>query len=378
MRRSDWAWPLGVLALGTVEMVAMSHGVGTVDTRAISSSSAVAGIVTEAMACGLLVFRRRWPLAIALAVSVLGALLPTFGIHMDEPVTPLLILGLAMFAAGRYRADRWAFAAPLGATIAPFVAKWLDYPGEVDITDAFFIMFILGAPFAFGRLALRQAKAHEREQERVRQEAIATERVRIARELHDVLAHSISSMVIQANMGADSATGTPAADAFSQIADTGRSALTDVGLMLRLLRADDAQDSPNPRAADIPALVDRFRRAGLTVEPAEVDLGAEPLGAAVDLSVYRVVQEALTNSLKHAGGGPTALHVVDGDDGISIEITSGQGALQDRSAEGASGAGQGLIGMRERVEMFGGTLHAGPRPDGSFEIRALIPRGAAT
>jgi signal transduction histidine kinase len=193
-----------------------------------------------------------------------------------------------------------------------------------------------------------------------------------------VLAHSISSMVIQANMGSDSATGTPAAETFSQIADTGRSALTDVGLMLRLLRADDAQDSPNPTVADIPALVDRFRRAGLTVDPAEVDLGAEPLGAAVDLSVYRVVQEALTNSLKHAGGGPTRLHVADGQDGISIEVTSARGEGQDRSAHRASGAGQGLIGMRERVEMFGGTLHAGPGPDGSFEIRALIPREAST
>ena len=378
MRRGDWAWPLGILAVGTMEMVALSHGVGTVDTRAISSSSATAGIVTEAIACGLLVFRRRWPLAIALAVSILGALLPTFGIHMDEPVTPILILGLAMFAAGRYRADGWAYVAPVGATLAPFVAKWLDYPGQVDITDAFFIMFILGAPFAFGRLALRQAVAHEREQERVRREAIATERVRIARELHDVLAHSISSMVIQANMGADSATGTPAAETFSQIADTGRSALTDVGLMLRLLRADDAQDSPNPTAADIPALVDRFRRAGLTVDPAEVDLGSEPLGAAVDLSVYRVVQEALTNSLKHAGGGPTRLRVADGDGGISIEVTSAQGDTPGHSVQRASGAGQGLIGMRERVEMFGGTLHAGPGPHGSFEIRALIPREAAT
>jgi signal transduction histidine kinase len=376
MRRGDWAWPLGILALGMLEMVAMSHGVGTVDTRQISASSAAAGMVTEAMACGLLVFRRRWPLAIALAVSILGALLPTFGIHMDEPVTPILILGLAMFAAGRYRADGWAYAAPLGATIAPFVAKWLDYPGQVDVTDAFFIMFILGAPFAFGRLGLRQTRAHEREQERVRREAIATERVRIARELHDVLAHSISSMVIQANMGADSATGTPAAETFSQIADTGRSALTDVGLMLRLLRADDAQDSPNPTVADIPALVDRFRRAGLTVDPAEVDLGAEPLGAAVDLSVYRVVQEALTNSLKHAGGGPTRLHVADGVDGISIEVTSAQGDTPGHSPQRASGAGQGLIGMRERVEMFGGTLHAESGPNGSFEIRALIPREA--
>ena len=358
-------------------MVALSRGVGTVDSRQISPASAVAGFAIEAAVCGLLVFRRRWPLAVALTVSVLGAIMPAVGIHMDEPVTPIMILGLAMFADGRYRADGWAYVAPVGAALAPFVAKWLDYPGRVDITDAFFIMFILGAPFTFGRLALRQAVAHEREQERVRREAISTERVRIARELHDVLAHSISSMVIQANMGADSATGTPSAEAFSQIADTGRSALTDVGLMLRLLRADDAQDSPNPTAADIPALVDRFRRAGLTVEPAEVDLGAEPLGAAVDLSVYRVVQEALTNSLKHAGGGPTRLHVADGEDGISIEVTSAQGDAPGHSPQPASGAGQGLIGMRERVEMFGGTLQAGPGPDGSYEIRALIPREVA-
>ena len=378
MRRSDWAWPLGILALGTLEMVALSRGVGTVDARQISQSSAGAGITIEAAACGLLVFRRRWPVAVALAVSVLGALLPVVGIHMDEPATPLLILGLAMFAAGRYRADRWAFVAPVGATLAPFAAKWLDYPDLVDITDALFILFILGAPFAFGRLALRQAKAHEREQERVRREAIATERVRIARELHDVLAHSISAMVLQANLGADSASGTPSAEAFSQIADTGRSALTDVGLMLRLLRADDTPDSPNPTAADIPELVDRFRRAGLTVDPAEVDLGAEPLGAAVDLSVYRVVQEALTNSLKHAAGGPTRLHVVDGEDGISIQVTSAHGDSPGHSPDAASGAGHGLIGMRERVEMFGGTLHAGLGPDGAFEIRALIPREAAT
>ncbi len=375
MRRSDWAWPLGILALGSLEMVALSRGVGTVDSRQISTSSAAAGIAIEALACALLVFRRRWPLAIALAVSVLGALLPTLGIHMDEPVTPIVILGLAMFAAGRYRTDRWAFAAPVGATLAPFVAKWLDYPGEVDVTDALFILFVLGAPFAFGRLALRQAQAHEREQERVRREAIATERVRIARELHDVLAHSISSMVIQANMGADLAGGSPAAGTFAQIADTGRSALTDVGLMLRLLRAGDAPDTPNPTAADIPALVEGFRRAGLTVEPADVALGSEPLGAAVDLSVYRIVQEALTNCLRHSGGGRARLHVGDGDGVISIEVSS---ALPDsgRTPAPASGDGHGLVGMRERVEMFGGTLHAGPGPDGAFQVRALIPRGA--
>lgn len=378
MRRSDWAPPLGILALGSLEMVAMSRGVGTVDSRQISQLSALAGITLEALACGLLVFRRRWPLAIALSVSVLSALMPLMGIHMDEPVTPIVILGLAMFAAGRCRTDRWAYAGPAGAAIAPFVAKWLDYPGQVDITDAFFIMFILGAPFAFGRLALRQARAYEREQERVRREAIATERVRIARELHDVLAHSISSMVIQANIGADSATDAPSTEAFSHIADTGRSALTDVGLMLRLLRSDDTPDTPNPAAADIPALVDHFRRAGLAVEPADVDLGAETLGAAVDLSVYRVVQEALTNSLKYAGAGPTRLHVGDSAGSVSIEVTSPRPDTPGQFPRGSAGAGQGLIGMRERVEMFGGTLHAGPGPDGSFEIRALIPREATT
>jgi signal transduction histidine kinase len=114
------------------------------------------------------------------------------------------------------------------------------------------------------------------------------------------------------------------------------------------------------------------------VDPAEVDLGAAPLGAAVDLSVYRVVQEALTNSLKHSAGGPTRLRVADGDDGISIEVCSALGETPSHSPARATGAGQGLIGMRERVEMFGGTLHAGPGPDGAFEIRALIPREVAT
>ena len=163
MRRSDWAWPAGILALGALELVALSRGTGTLDARQITAWSAAAGIAIEALACVLLVFRRRWPLAVALVVSR-GARrgIPMVGIHMDEPATPILILGLGMFAAGRYRTDRWAYARPAGATLAPFVAKWLDHPGEVDITDAFFIMIILGAPFAFGRLALRQAQAHQR------------------------------------------------------------------------------------------------------------------------------------------------------------------------------------------------------------------------
>ena len=149
-----------------------------------------------------------------------------------------------------------------------------------------------------------------------------------------MLAHSISSMVIQANMGADLTGGSPAAGTFAQIADTGRSALTDVGLMLRLLRAGDAPDAPNPTAADIPALVEGFRRAGLTVEPADVALGSEPLGAAVDLSVYRIVQEALTNCLKHSGGGRARLHVGDGGGVISIEVSSALPELRAHTRAG--------------------------------------------
>jgi signal transduction histidine kinase len=378
MRRSDWAWPLGILLVGTLELTSMARSVGVAESNLITAESAAAGIAVEALACIILVFRRRWPVAVALAVGIVCGGLPLIGIHMDEPATPILIIGLGMFGAGRYRDDLWGLVAVAGVTVVPFIAKSIDDPGQVDGTDALFILLIVGTPYAFGRLVQRQASAHLREQERIRREAITAERVRIARELHDVLAHSISSMVIQANIGADAASGSPSAEAFSQIADTGRSALTDVGLMLRLLRADDTPDSPNPTAADIPALVDRFRRAGLTVDPAEVDLGSEPLGAAVDLSVYRVVQEALTNSLKHAGGGPTRLRVADGEGGISIEVASAQGDAPSHPPARASGAGQGLIGMRERVEMFGGTLHAGPGPDGAFEIRALIPREVTT
>lgn len=376
MRRSDWAWPAGILVLGSVELVALSRGTGTLDVRQITAWSAAAGIAIEALACVLLVWRRRWPLAVALVVAAVMALIPAVGIHMDEPATPLLILALGMFAAGRYRTDRWAYLAPSAGTLAPFAAKWLDRPGEADLTDLLFIMIIFGVPFAFGRLALRQDHAHQREAARSRAEAIATERVRIARELHDVLAHSISSMVLQANLAADRAGEDSSAQAFTQIADTGRGALADVAVMLRLLRADDAHDAPNPTSADLPALVERFRRAGLPVDPAVLALDPSPRGAAVELSIYRVVQEALTNAIKHAGAGPTRLHVADGEAGITIEVTSPPADPADAIPAQPTGTGHGLLGMRERVEMFGGTLHAAPAADGSFHVRALIPHEA--
>jgi signal transduction histidine kinase len=376
VRRSDWAWPLGILVVGSLEMVALWRGLWTLDARRIGAANAVGGIALETVSCALLVLRRRWPLTVALTASVPMSGMPAFGIHMDEPVTPILILGLGMFAVGRYRRDRWAYIAPLGAALAPYTAKWADYDGRVDVSDFLFILSVLSAPFAFGRLTLRQDKAHRREAARVRREAIATERDRIARELHDVLAHSISSMVLQANVAADTAADDRSAWAFTSIAETGRSALADVATMLRLLRAGDQHEAPTPTAADLPTLVERFRRAGLVVEPAVIDLGESRRGAAVEMSVYRIVQEALTNAVKHAGAGPTGLHITDGDAGVSIEVTSAPPDAADGPGRRIPGAGHGLLGMRERVEMFGGTLHAAPGPDGRFQIRAHIPHQA--
>jgi signal transduction histidine kinase len=376
VRRSDWAWPLGILVLGTLEILAISRGLWTLDARRISGANAVGAIALEAVSCALLVLRRRWPLTVALAASVPMAGLPAFGIHMDEPVTPILILGMGMFAVARYRHDRWAYIAPLGAALAPYTAKWADTDGQVDITDFLFILFVLAAPFAFGRLSLRQDNVHRREAVRLRQQAVATERDRIARELHDVLAHSISRMVLHANVAADMAPDDDTAQAFTSIAESGRSALADVATMLRLLRADEPQDDPTPTAADLPELVERFRRAGLVVEPAVLDLGESRRGAAVEMSIYRIVQEALTNALKHAGAGPTGLHITDGDSGVSIEVTSAPPDAADGPRPRIPGAGHGLLGMRERAEMFGGTLHAAPGPDGTFQIRAHIPHQA--
>jgi signal transduction histidine kinase len=221
----------------------------------------------------------------------------------------------------------------------------------------------------------------EKEREAQAKVAVAAERARIAREMHDVVAHNVSVMVVQADGAAYVLDAAPdqAKQALETISSTGRQALAEMRRLLGVLRTGAARESgeyvPQPDVDQIEDLVEQVRRAGLTVD-FKIEGTARPLPSGVELTAYRIVQEALTNSRKH--GGPdvgASVRLVYFDDGLGLLVEDdGRGAAHELYEDGgADGRGHGLIGMRERVGMVGGTLDAGPRAGGGFRISALLP-----
>lgn len=215
---------------------------------------------------------------------------------------------------------------------------------------------------AAGRLAAAQ--------DRVRQEAAAAERTRIARELHDVLAHSVSAMVVQTSAAEDLLRTDPdrAAQVLRDVSSVGRSALAETGRLLHLIR--DADDElglgPGTGLAGLPRLAEALRRSGLEVDLA-VDGPLHGLPPALDLSAYRIIQEALTNALRHGSNRAAQVRVVAGRGvlDICVENTVGPG--------GTAGSGLGLVGVAERVAVFDGQLEHGPTGDGRYALRATLP-----
>jgi len=207
--------------------------------------------------------------------------------------------------------------------------------------------------------------------ERQAEQAAAAERARIARELHDIVAHHLSVVVLQA-AGAR-ASGQPAAGALQKIERSGREALTEMRRLLSVLREprEETARYPQPGVGELPALAESVRAAGLAVDLI-VDGDHGTLPAAVDVSAYRIVQEALTNVLKHAGPAHAEVAVGRVDGAVTIEVTDDGAGIP---ASGAQAGGQGLTGMRERVAIFGGELQAGPRPGGGYAVRARLPLG---
>ncbi|MGW1868457.1 sensor histidine kinase [Streptomyces mauvecolor] len=203
--------------------------------------------------------------------------------------------------------------------------------------------------------------------------AVAEERARIAREVHDVVAHSVSVMVIQASAAEDVFTAHPeqARQALRAIEGAGRSALGELRVLLRTESGDDGDGRRPPRGlGDLGELAANARAAGLAVELHEEGRAISP-PSAVDLAGYRIVQEALTNTLRHAGAGRVRVSVCRDEEAVRIEVSDngrpGKGSWR------SAGSGRGLAGMRERASLLGGTLEAGPGPDGGFEVRAVLP-----
>jgi signal transduction histidine kinase len=211
----------------------------------------------------------------------------------------------------------------------------------------------------------------ELEREEKARTAVAEERSRISRELHDVVAHSVSVMVVQSQAAQRLLEGEQrnARQALESIETTGRQALTEMRRLLGILRRTDAELAlaPQPGLEHLDALIEQTREAGLPVElSVEGDVGSLPPG--VDLTAYRIVQEALTNTLKHAGPAHARVTIRRRDDGMELEVAD------DGAASGkGDGSGQGLIGMRERVALYGGALESGRRDGGGYIVRARLP-----
>ncbi|GAB2828529.1 DUF7134 domain-containing protein [Streptomyces daliensis] len=300
---------------------------------------------------------------------------------------------------------RWASWFALGGALtAPTIAtlRWPDANqdttsevfGVIFLTVTFFLAWVLGDSIRTRRAYYAQLEERatrlEKEREAHAKIAAAAERARIARELHDVVAHNVSVMVVQADGAAYVLDTAPeqTKQALETISGTGRQALAEMRRLLGVLRSgegstrgarDRSEYVPQPGMEQLAELVDQVRGAGLMVD-FTIEGTPRPLPSSVELTAYRIVQEALTNSRKH--GGPdvgASVRLRYGDDELSLLAEDdGRGAQRELYEDGgADGLGHGLIGMRERVGMVGGSLEAGPRPGGGFRISAVLPLKAA-
>ncbi len=370
--RGDVLVPLAVFGLAVAELLGMN-----VVGEPISLGA-------DAVCCLLLVWRRRAPVPIALAV-VATQLSLTFLDVSDEPAVPILIFGLGLFALGRYRGLRrggpWMAVALLGALLTLSTSE--DFR---DASNVAFVTVILVTPWAFGLAVGRMDEARtkfattterlELERERAGAEAIAAERARIARELHDVIAHSVSVMVVQAGAAQDLVQSDPhrAGQLLTSVQDSGRRALSETSHLLGLLRADDTGVlAPQAGLADLESLIAEFREAGLDVtlerDPVPGGRMDDELPVGIDVSAYRIVEESLTNALKHAPDAVTHVHVSHGPNELQLQIVNQPGTPR----ADAPGGGHGLAGLRERAHVFGGELTAGPTPAGGFAVDVRLP-----
>jgi signal transduction histidine kinase len=319
-----------------------------------------------------LYWRRRRPFASIVTVTVASFL---FGFLHQPATAPLLALPLAVasYSAAAYLERSRPQALVL---VAAFVtsavlqsdasANWVEMAVNGLAT--------VGVPVAVGRMVWNRRRRIEHERDLAARDAVAIERSRIARELHDVVAHSMSVIVVQAGGARAVLLRDPdaAERALRSIEETGRTGLAE---MRRLLATEgDATESlaPQPGLQQLDELLERMRAAGLTVELV-VEGEPSPLSVGMDLSAYRIVQEALTNTLKHAGDGAHARVLLRyRESTIEVEVTDdGRGPTSATEA-----VGRGLIGMRERVALFEGDLRAGAKPEGGFFVYARIPLDA--
>ena len=325
-----------------------------------------------------LLFRRRFPLGAPVAVLVV---LAAEAVAVGTVVTDAQMTGftiLAAFAvAGAHPDIRFAL---VGAVVGYTSVAVILVDDRPRLASTLSVIGVSAVTWAIARAFVERGRhAEDLEEraaglERAHAEAVASERATIARELHDVIAHSVSVMTVQAGAARLLLDEEPlrARESLIAVEETGRQALGEMRRLLGILRGDEHEThlAPQPGIADIDALVEHVRAAGLPVDVV-VDGEPKPLSPGVDLAAYRVVQEALTNALKHAGAARARVSIRYGTSALELAVAN------DGRARGNGRSGHGLVGMRERVALYGGEFEAGPRDGGGYVVRASLPLDAA-
>jgi signal transduction histidine kinase len=364
--------------------------------RALAAAFVVAGVIEllvswggddalpaallATIAYGALAWRRVQPVIAGVVMFACWTLTNVALGDIEGLNLPLVSVLFMAYAMGAYTAGPWAVAAPF-VLIGGMELIIGTFPDNVFTDYVFPPMFALIAWLAGRGLrtrarlteelheaAVRAQEAHEEDVAR----AAADERRRIAREMHDVVAHSVSVMVVQAGGARRILDRDPrrAVEAAAHIEDVGRAALTEMRRLLGVMHQadDDAGRMPQPTLRELTGLIERSRAAGLEVTLA-VEGEPQELPPGKDLAAYRVVQEALTNAIKHAGAAPTSVTVRWQPSALELEIVD----LGGTAMNGTNGSGHGLVGMEERMRLYDGSLRAGPTAGGGFEVVARMP-----
>jgi signal transduction histidine kinase len=320
--------------------------------------------------------RRQLPLAVLLLIAGMTVV---FALIADEPekgTMPFPSLLLGIFSVALYSRRLAGAVAGLAASVAAIAilvtSPFYESAGPTETNIAIGVFF-LGGSWALGLLLKRradQARLALEESGQLARDAVSDERARIARELHDVIAHSVSVIAMQAGAADEQIDKDPARarEHLETVRRTSREAMNEMRRLLGVLREDEASYTPQPGLGRLSDLIETARAAGLEVSVSEQ--GERPdLSPGLDLTVYRIVQEALTNARKHGGGAPAEVRLRYTEDSVEVEVTNELGSA---AANGSGDGGHGLVGMRERARLFGGRLEAGPA-DGGFRVLARLP-----
>ncbi|GLY79950.1 sensor histidine kinase [Actinoallomurus iriomotensis] len=367
--------------------VALGGGLTAFDMATLSGRTpapSTVGVLLWGLQTVPLFWRRRRPRTVLGAMTVAFVLFEAIDPVPGKTPGPYFLI-FAVYALARYApaavSAPWSALSLVAAAVTDLVGGRSPVPRldslEPITATTFAAFYVLAWLLGYGRRRIesdagRLRALNERlrvERETNARQAVLTERARIARDLHDVVAHHVSAIAVQARSTEEVLRDGPALADVTRIAETADTALIEMRRILGLLSGPGEDAGPEPSLAHVDRLVSAAEAAGCRVT-ATLDPSAGAVPSAIQVSAYRIVQEALTNVVKHAGPTDVRVALRLDDDVLTVEVENGPAAAAHRPVPGS---GRGLIGVRERVTAFGGTSHLGPRPDGGWRVRAALP-----